>query len=417
MQDETRQIARTITYRPKQRMALFRALPLSEQGAAFEILSPHVQQNIIKEFSDDEIVAVLDQLDLMRAHRVLARVKDHERRKRIITRLKGELQDKAKYFLRFHPKAALSLLNFNYLLLSAAATITEAANAIEEHQKETGRFPEVLVHQKGHLIGEAPLAVLVREANESSLGAHCAPVKTVTYQADITEIVRLLKSSKHNKVVVLDKDGSVLGVVYADDALRLFEEDPVGDLYDFAGVADDERPFDGVWDKVRHRYKWLIINLGTAFLAAGVVGLFRNTIDHLVLLAIYMPVVAGMGGNAATQTLAVTVRGIAVGEVRLKNGTPVILREAGAGFINGAINGVIVALIALLWNKDPLFGFVIGAAIVFNLVIAGFFGALVPLVMKKMGKDPATSATIFITTATDVFGFFAFLGLATLVLL
>ena len=168
---------------------------------------------------------------------------------------------------------------------------------------------------------------------------------------------------------------------------------------------------------MRHRYKWLIINLGTAFLAASVVGLFADTLKQFVILAMYMPIVAGMGGNAATQTLAVIVRGIAVGEITLKNSLPAIYKEVGAGFINGVINGVIVAMVATFWNSDPKLGLVLGAAMIINLITAGFFGALIPLVMKAFGKDPATSATIFITTATDVFGFFAFLGLATMVLM
>ena len=146
-------------------------------------------------------------------------------------------------------------------------------------------------------------------------------------------------------------------------------------------------------------------------------GLFEETLSQLVVLAIYMPIVAGMGGNAATQTLAVIVRGITVGEISLKNGMPAIMREVGAGFVNGAITGAIVLVVASLWNGDPMLGVVIGLAMIINLVTAGFFGATIPLVMKALGKDPATSATIFITTATDVFGFFAFLGLATILLL
>ena len=130
-----------------------------------------------------------------------------------------------------------------------------------------------------------------------------------------------------------------------------------------------------------------------------------------------MPIVAGMGGNASAQALAVTVRGITLGEISLKNSMPAITHEAIAGLANGAITGIILALVASLWNNDPMLGLVLGIAMVVNLVIAGFFGALVPLLMKAAGKDPATSATIFTTTATDVFGFFAFLGLASIMLL
>jgi len=229
--------------------------------------------------------------------------------------------------------------------------------------------------------------------------------------------VDLLNKSKHSKLAVLDRDGSIIGIIYPDDALALFDGEPAASLYDFAGVDDVERSFDSISAKVRHRYKWLIINLGTAFLAATVVGLFEETLTQFVILAMYMPIVAGMGGNAATQTLAVVVRGIAVGEISLKNSLPAIYKEVGAGFINGVINGVIVALVATFWNGNPMLGLVLGIAMIINLVIAGFFGALIPLVMKSLGKDPATSATIFITTATDVFGFFAFLGLATMVLM
>jgi len=278
-------------------------------------------------------------------------------------------------------------------------------------------LPEVLVHRDGLCIGEVSPSTLVRESNKKTLAKFVTPVASVSYQAPLTEIVDTFSKIKYGKVVVLDTDGSVVGIIYADDALKLFSTSPAAALYDFAGVSDSERVHDTVLSKVRHRYKWLIINLGTAFLAASVVGLFENTLSQLVLLAIYMPIIAGMGGNAATQTLAVIVRGISIGEVSLKTGIKPILNEVGAGFINGAINGVLVGLIATFWNQSPLLGLVIGISMVVNLVIAGFFGAFIPLLMKSLGKDPATSATIFITTATDVFGFFTFLGLATLVLL
>jgi magnesium transporter len=242
-------------------------------------------------------------------------------------------------------------------------------------------------------------------------------VTVVPYRADIKDIMDAFTSSPHRKVVVLDKDGSVLGIIYADDALDLFQGKSTQTLYQFAGVKGSERPFDTVFEKVSHRYKWLIINLATAFLAASVVSLFKDTLSQLVILAAYMPIVAGMGGNAGTQTLAVIVRGIAVGEIDLKNGLSAIRREASAGFVNGIVVGVIVAIVATLWNGNPMLGLVIGLAMVVNLVVAGFFGALVPLIMKRLGKDPATSATIFITTATDVLGFFCFLGLASLLLL
>ena len=156
--------------------------------------------------------------------------------------------------------------------------------------------------------------------------------------------------------------------------------------------------------------------MATAFLAASVVGLFKDTISSFVLLAAYMPVVAGMGGNAGTQTLAVVVRGLALKEIELRAARKVIINEIVAGGINGIITGFLVAIVALIFNQSLLLGLITGVAIVFNLMISGLFGTIVPLIMKHFKKDPASSATIFITTATDVLGFFTFLGLASLVL-
>jgi magnesium transporter len=181
-------------------------------------------------------------------------------------------------------------------------------------------------------------------------------------------------------------------------------------------VHDEELVTDTATMKVKHRYKWLIINLGTAFLASFTVSLFDETISKYVLLAVYMPIVAGMGGNAATQTLAVLVRGIALKQIEFRTAWPTLRREVSAGLLNGIINGIIVAAIVIVINHDYRIALILSLAMIVNLVVAGTFGTIVPLLMQKFGKDPAASATVFITTATDVLGFLAFLGLATLIL-
>lgn len=411
-----KQKAKQITYHPKERMDFFRSLPVAEREAVFEFVSRYIQKEILDDLSDKEVVELLDQMDLQKAENALPLIKNARRRKKIIENLKKELKEKAEIFLSFHPKAALELLNFNYLFLSESLTIGEAADEIEEHYREKGKLPEVLVHKNGELCGEVPMSSLVREENSSKIKNYVVPIHAVSYKTEPSEIVNSFIKHKHAKIVVTDDDGSVIGIIYSDDATALFGGGLAQGLYNFAGVSGSERVFDGVFSKVAHRYKWLIINMATAFLAASVVGLFEGTLSKMVILAMYMPIVAGMGGNAATQTLAVCVRGIALGEVSLKNGASLVLREAGSGFINGVINGFIVFFIALFWNQNPMLGLVVGVSMVFNLVVAGFFGALIPLVMKSIGKDPAASATIFITTATDVLGFFCFLGLASLLL-
>jgi magnesium transporter len=218
-------------------------------------------------------------------------------------------------------------------------------------------------------------------------------------------------------VVVLDHDLSVLGIIYADATRSLFGDLPGESLYEFAGVDNSERPFDSVRRKVTNRYRWLILNLGTSFLAGSVVLSFQNTLDSITVLAAYIPIVAGMGGNAATQSLAIMVRGLTLGTISLQNAGPAILNEALAGIINGAIVGTVVAFISLFWGGGIILGMVVGLALIGAHLVAGVAGSFIPLLMKHLGKDPAATSTIFITTATDVLGLLFLLGLSTLILL
>lgn len=410
------EIAHKIAYQPKDRLDLFRELPLPIRSAVFARSSMRIQQSLLLGIPRKEAIELLDHLDPRRVSRTLACLPNARTRRYFILHLKRAQREKTEHFLSFHPKATITLIHFNYVLLSEDDTVGDAASAIEEYWKDTGRFPEVLLHCNGALSGEVPLATLVRESNKNRLSAYRLKVKTIPYQASKRDIIDTFVDTPHRKAVVLDTDGSVIGLVYSDDVLDLLGNGDNSSLYTFAGVEESERPFDSVGSKVRRRWKWLVINLATAFLAAGVVSYFRDIIATLVLLAVYLPVVSGMGGNAATQTLVVMARGIAIGEIDLKNSLPALWREIGAGAINGIINGVLVMLIAVFWNHNPLFGLVVALAMVVNLMIAGLFGTIIPLILRAMGKDPATAATIFITTATDVFGFLAFLGLASLIL-
>ncbi|MDO8752010.1 MAG: magnesium transporter, partial [Candidatus Wolfebacteria bacterium] len=203
---------------------------------------------------------------------------------------------------------------------------------------------------------------------------------------------------------------------YSQDILRLVEKASGESLYGFAGVRKEEDVFDPVAVKVKNRYLWLLINLGTAFLAASVIGLFEGTISRFVFLAAYIPVVSSMGGNAGMQTLAVTIRGLAFRKIGLGIGLRIARDEMIAGVFNGLIASVCVTAIAFLWHQNLLLGLIVGLSLIFNLIIAGFFGMIIPLFMSSLGKDPATSASILLTTATDVLGFFVFLGLAKLLL-
>jgi len=408
---------KVITYKPHERMAVLRNLPIPQQCAVFLELSPYVQQIILRKLKTIEIVDLLDHMDLQQAEHALAKISDRKRREKIVKRLKGEVKEKMEYFLRFHPQASLGIITFNYIFLADTKTVAFAADLVDQHYTETGKYPEILVHKDGLVTGEIPLASMVRARNTTKLKSLTQPIETVTYQSEVPEIIQKLTDTDKRKMVVLDHDSSVLGIVYADAARQLFGHLPAESLYDFAGVDDSERPFDSIAKKVNSRYRWLILNLATTFLASFVVLMYQDTLDALTILAIYMPVIAGMSGNAATQTFAIMVRGITLGTISLKNAGPAIWRELVAGLLNGIIIGAIVALMSALWNGEPLLGLVVAMALIGAHLIAAVSGAFIPLFMKHIGKDPAATSTIFITTVTDVTGLVLLLGLATWIML
>ncbi len=406
-----------VTYRPQERVALLRTLSIGEQSTILQSVSPYVQQQVLRELTNREIVDILDHMDLQAAQHLVTRIKEESRRDKIVTALKADIKDKIEFFLRFHPKANFSLVHFNYVYIPMSTTIGEASNIIEQHYEETGKFPEILVHEAGELKGEVSIGALVREKNSLSLEKFIQPVTTITYQAEIKEILDTLSNSGKKKIVVLDNDSSVLGLVYADDALELFGNLPVESLYSFAGVDSSERPLDSAITKFKNRYFWLIVNLVTCFMAGSVILAFQDTVNALTMLTIYIPIVAGMGGNAASQTFAVTLRGITMGTISLADAWPVISRELGAAMLNGLVIGAIVALVSVFWNADPMLGLVVALSMVGVHLVAGLFGALIPLVIKAVGKDPASTSMIFISTTTDVFGLLFLLGLGTWFLL
>lgn len=411
-----RTIVEELTQNAAERTKVFRNLTVPEQAAAVVELSPYIQQRLLQHLRISELVPLLDQLDMSQAERLLSRITDRKRRERIVARLRGEVKEKLEFFLRFHPQATISLISVNYLFIASKSTIASAATAIDEHYRETGKYPELLVHENGLLIGQVPLSTLVRERNTATMKRFVESVTTITYHAEVQEIITTLTAEHVRKVIVLDSDGSVLGIVYADAARALFATLPADSLYEFAGVDTNEKPFDGVLKKVKNRYQWLILNLGTSFLAGSVVLAFQGTLDALTILAVYIPIMAGMGGNAATQALAIMVRGLTLGTISIKNAGPAIINEALAGIINGLIIGAIVSVITTLWNGDPMLGLVVALSLIGVHTVAGLAGAIIPLIMRHLGKDPAATSVIFITTCTDVLGIFFLLGLASLLL-
>ena len=216
---------------------------------------------------------------------------------------------------------------------------------------------------------------------------------------------------------VVDESGRMVGVITFDDVAEVIEEETEEDLLRLSGVSIETDVRDPVLRTARTRFTWLFVNLGTAVLASLVIGLFDATISQMVALAVLMPIVASMGGNAGTQTLTVAVRALATRELTAGNAMRIIWKETLVGAINGVLFAVLIGIVATFWFDSWMLGAVIALAMVMNLVIAGLFGTLIPLACDRLGVDPAVAAAVFLTTITDVVGFLAFLGLATLVLL
>ena len=408
-------VHRIITSPARERLAEFQKTPSGLQGFVLLRLPKPTQKQLLKKLSNDEIRTIINRLDPDEATDLLQNI-SQRRARRILHKLAGEIREKVEFLLRFDPRTAAGIMNLNYIELNENITFQELSQILKKFEKKSGRFPTILFIENGILKGEIPLSSLALAEKKEKVKKYLKKVPSIKYNRSEKEIINTFKKHPHSKLVVLDKDKSILGIIYSDDVLKLLERQSANNLRQFAGVSQEEDVLDPALIKVKNRYRWLIINLATAFLAAGVVSFFQDTISKFVLLAVYMPIVAGMGGNAATQTLAVVVRGLALKEINSRTAKKIIINETLAGAINGIINGALVAIIALLWNKNPVLGLVVALSMIANLIIAGFFGTIIPLLMKKLGKDPAASATVFITTATDVCGFFIFLGLASLLI-
>ncbi len=238
-----------------------------------------------------------------------------------------------------------------------------------------------------------------------------SPVQSVDAETDQEECARVMERYNLSRLPVVDRDGRLTGVILAEDIVDVVEEEATEDMFRIASVGQ-ERVLGPLRGSFRSRLPWLLINLGTAFLAALMVSLFESTIAKVVALAVFLPVVAGQGGIGGTQTVTLVVRGMALGDVPRRHGFRILRRELMLGATHGLVLGVIVGGVALAWKGNAALGLVLGAAMLGNMLVAGAAGAGVPLLLRRLGMDPAVSSAVFVTTFTDVLGFLLFLGLA-----
>ena len=327
--------------------------------------------------------------------------------------------DTVEALLAYHPETAGGLMTTTVATVRADITVGEAIEALRRQSEDGDEVYQVFVVDEGaRLRGILPLdrLVLVQPARPVAAVMQ-EPVATVAPSLDQEQVARTMARYNLTTVPVVDARGILLGQITFDDVIDVVEAEQTEDILKFAGASSDEELGGGWFEAVKSRLPWLYLNLLTAFLAGGVVYVFQSTIARMVALAVWMPIIAGMGGNAGTQALAVTVRRLALNLIPRQLAWRVIGKEILVGAVNGIATGLVVAVVAALIHEGPGLGLVVMGAMIGNLLVAGFAGAFIPLVLERFGVDPAVASSIFVTTFTDVCGFLLLLGLASTVLL
>ena len=316
--------------------------------------------------------------------------------------------------LEYAERTAGRIMNPNVFALTEDITVGEAITEIQSSRDVEMVFYLYVVDERRHLVGVVSLRRLLLVSPETPLKRiMTADIISARVDMDQEEVARQVAAYNLLAIPVVDAENKLVGIITVDDVIDVIKDEATEDIYRLAGVAGDERAFTPATESLRKRLPWLGINLLTAFLAAAVVGLFEGTIDLFPVLAVFMPIVAGMGGNAGTQTLTVIVRGIALGELAWSNSRKALLKEALVGLGNGVVLGAVAAGVVWMVRGNPTLGLVLGLAMIINMFVAAAAGTLVPLGLRAANVDPALASSVFITTMTDMFGFFSFLGLAT----
>jgi len=378
----------------------------AEDDEKYELLtlfSKQKQIDIVDEMSSDELVDLLGSID-------------EEEQNSIIVNMDAQDAAEVRALLSYEPETAGGVMATEFLAMQEHMTVQDTLTYLQQEAPDAETFYYIYVlDDQGILKGIVSLRDLIKSSFSTQLGEIMKEsVVSVPVDMDQETIGRMFEKYGYLIIPVVNQANKMLGIITVDDIMEILMEEDTEDLYRLAGLQESEKVAGGVKESVKSRLPWLIVNLFTAILAAATVSLFEGTISKVVALATFMPIVAGMGGNAGTQTLTLIVRGIALGEVRLENAKKILKKEISVGVLNGVVLGILVAVLGLIWEGNPVFGLVIGVAMLLNLIMATLAGYFVPVTLKKLGVDPALASAVFVTTVTDVLGFFFFLGLATI---
>ena len=374
-------------------------------------LNESIQSEIIKYLSTDTIVSILKNLESDNAIKILENL-DEKNKDVVLNSLPPKDRFVLQESLSYPEDTAARLMQREFTAIPSNWSVGQTIDYLRENKDLPEEFLEIfIVDNEFKPIGTVPSSKVLRTSRDTKMQSIMLETQlSIPVDMDQEEVGHLFENYNLNSACVVDKSNKLVGMITSDDVLTVLKEEAEEDALRLAGVGDEEIT-DGVIKKTKRRFNWLLLNLFTAFLATWVISIFGATIEQMVALAFLMPIVASMGGNAGMQTLAVTIRTLATNELTKNNFIQTVSKEFSIGILNGIIFAIISALIVQLWFKDVKLSLIISISMVLNMIVAGLFGILVPVALKRMKIDPAIASSVFVTTITDVIGFLSFLGI------
>ncbi len=401
------------TMEEEEAVEVLRGLPPTLSAKAFPYLQTGYAIGLLREVPQPLFEEIVQKLEPNQGAMILAQLSEGARQA-VLEHLPEGTKRKIQELLIYPEDSAGRILTTVFLAFHEELAVRDVVQRIRGLGKT--RPPTTYAYvldSENHLVGVVNMWELMLAQPAEPLSAVMRrEVFSVSAFMDREEVASELSKRGFFAAPVVDSENRMIGVVKTEQLIGHVQEEATEDLQKMVGAGADERPFSPVPLSLRKRLPWLQVNLATAFLAAGVVGLFESLIARITVLAVFLPVVAGQGGNAGAQSLAVVIRGLAMREIPPARARALIVKETALGAVNGLLTGMVVAGVAWIWKGDPFLGLVIGLAMLVNLIAAGFAGAAIPLALKGIGRDPAQSSSILLTTVTDVVGFLAFLGFA-----
>ncbi len=401
---------------PKQRNLLFSLLKTEEEGDVLFELGEEIQQDLVSNISNDELTKAVKELELDEIVDILQNL-PRERMQNILSNMSMVDRQRIEMGLTFRDDTAGGLLNTDVISVRPNNTINEVINYL----RDQGDLPEntdkiFVVNNDNEYLGQLLISVIIT-SDPSMIVREIMETEISPIDIDLSdkEVAVIFERNNLISSSVIDKEGKLIGRITIDDVVDVIREDADQNLLGMAGVAEDT--FAPPGRAAKTRVFWLGLNLITAFIAASAISIFQDIIDKIVYLAVLMPIVASMGGVAATQTLTIVLRGLTLEQINTSNIGWLFKRELAVSILNGIVLSALVGLVTYLWFNDKIISFLISFALIINLISSVIAGILVPLILRKFKQDPAIGGSVVVTTVTDVIGFISFLGLATIFLI